>query len=328
MEAEAKVLVDEQVWPELKRLAARKRRGRATVAVPYVTEPLLDLRAGDTLAVDLSPPILRAGQTNPKVLRHYLRAGVRLYSSPGLHAKIFVLGDTAVVGSSNMSKASERVLREAVIVVKDRAAVRAAAEAARRLLDRELGKGDLDDAARLYRPPQRGPARPTRPSTKYPAGPPPTVSDRLWVLGLYLTDWPATAEKRAAAANRGIRRRAGAAADVEIGSALFDLDVAPKLRLDDVVIEASAPAKTKPLEEAFHPARVIELLEVPGRGRSSGWLIAYWRRPTGTTPRPWADVQKAAAKAGARLSADSTFTRRISDPTLHAALCRLWRAPR
>jgi hypothetical protein len=327
MGADPKVLVDEQVWLELKRLAARKSRGSAIVAVPYVTEPLLDLRAGDTLAVDLSPPILRAGQTNPKVLRRYLRAGVSLYSSPGLHAKIFVLGDTAVVGSPNMSKASERDLREAVIVVKERAAVRTAAEVARRLLDRELGKADLDDAARLYCPPQRGPARPTRPSTEYPAGPPPTASDRLWLLGLYLTEWPATAEKRAAAANRGIRRRAGAAADVEIGSALFDLDTAPKLRLDDLVIEASAPANGKPLEEAFHPARVIDLLKVPGPGPSPGWLIAYWRRPTGTTPRPWADVQAAAAKAGARLSADSTF-RRITDPTLHAALRRLWRAPR
>lgn len=325
MGAEAKVLVDEQVWPELKRLAARKSRGPAIVVVPYVTEPLLDLRAGDTLAVDLSPPILRAGQTNPAVLRRYLRAGVRLYSSPGLHAKIFVLGDTAVVGSSNMSKASERELREAVIVVREPAAVRAAADAARHLLDRGLGKADLDDAARLYRTPQRGPARPTRPSTKYPAGPPPNASDRLWLLGLYLTDWPATAEKRAAAAKRGIRRRAGAVADVEIGSALFDLDVAPKLRLDDVVIEASAPATSKPLDEAFHPARVIELLEVPGPGRSPGWLIAYWRRPTGTTPRPWADVQAAAAKAGARFSDDSTFTRRITEPTLHATLRRLWR---
>lgn len=325
--SEPKVLVDDQVWPELKRLAARRSRPPAIVVVPYVTKALLDLRAGDTLAVDLSDATLAAGQTNPAVLKRYLRAGVAVHASPGLHAKIFVLGDTAVVGSSNMSTSSERDLREAVVVVKDWAAVRAAADVARRLVGLELTKGELDDAALRYRPPRRGPTRPRRPTIKYPAGPPSAPGDRLWVLGLHLMDWPTTAEKRAAAAQRGVRRRAGAAADVEIGTALFDVATAPKLRVDDIVIEAWAPAENKPLKEALHPARVIELLSVPGRGRAPGWVIAYWRRPTGTTPRPWADVRAAAAKTGARFSDDHNFLRRVTDPALHAALRRLWRTP-
>lgn len=150
------------------------------------------------------------------------------------------------------------------------------------------------------------------------------MGDRLWVIGLYLADWPSTATKRATAAQRDVRRRAGRAVDVEIGSALFDLDTAPKLRIDDAVIEAWAPSQQKPLEEALHPARVIELLDVPGPGRSSGWVIAYWRRPSGTTPRPWADVRAAASKAGARFSDHATFIRRVTDPALHTALRKLW----
>ena len=59
---------------------------------------------------------------------------------PGLHAKIFVLGDTAVIGSANLSQSSARDWREAVIVVKDGAAVRSAAEAAKRLLGPEIGQ--------------------------------------------------------------------------------------------------------------------------------------------------------------------------------------------
>jgi hypothetical protein len=38
--AEPKRLIDDEVWPTLKRLAVRKTRGHAHVAVPYVTEEL------------------------------------------------------------------------------------------------------------------------------------------------------------------------------------------------------------------------------------------------------------------------------------------------
>lgn len=324
---EPKVLIDDEVWQELKRLAARKRRSSALVAVPYVTKPLLDLRSGDVLVVDLSEGVVASGLTNPAALRRYLRDGVELYSSPGLHAKVFVLGDTAVVGSSNMSKSSEDDLREAILVVRDRTVVRSAADAVLRLRGPQIGKSELDAATKLYRPAGAGPKRPKRPSREHPAGVPPGAGDRLWVIGLYLADWPATAEQRATAARRRIRRRAGAAAEVEIGVALFDIDKAPTLRVDDVVIEALAPGKSRPLEEALYPARVIDMLEVRGRGRAPGWVIAYWRRPTGTTPRPWPDLQKAAAKAGARFGDELTFMRRITNPAVHAALRKLWRYP-
>jgi hypothetical protein len=322
------ILIDDEVWPTLRRLAARRRRGAAIVAVPYVTEPLLELRAGDTLAVDLSPATLATGQTKPAVLRRYLKAGVHLHSSPGLHAKLFVLGNVAVVGSANMSASSAETLREAVVIVANKAAVRAAAEAAAQLLGPEIGKAELDAADKLYRPAKRGgTTAPKRPSKQHPAGPPPGPDDRLWVIGLYGADWPATAVARAEAARRGLRRRAGPAADVEIGSGLFDIDKAPKLRIDDIVIEVFAYSRKKPLVVAEAPARVIELLEVPGRGRSKGWVIAYWRRPKGTATLDWEDVQAAAKKAGAHFTDDATFMRHVTKPALHAALRRLWKYP-
>lgn len=254
----------------------------------------------------------------------YLKAGVRLCSSPGLHAKVFILGNRAVVGSSNMSKSSQQVLREAVVVLDDPSAVKAAAAAATRLLGPDIGLADLNAAASLYRPPARTPQRPLRPSGKHPAGEPPGPRDRLWVVGLYADEWPVTATNKATAAQRGIRRRAGRAADVEIESALWDLDEAPKLKLDDVVIEAWAPGKHDPLAVAMHPARVIEILNVAGRGRSRGWVIAYWRRPTGTTTRTWSELRHAAARGGVRLTDKRPIARRITKPRAHAELRKLW----
>lgn len=324
--AEPRVLIDDEVWPELKRLAARKTRSSAAIAVPYVTKALLDLRHGDVLVVDLSEAVVAAGQTNPAVLRGYLRAGVAIFSSPGLHAKLFALGDTAVVGSANMSQSSEQVLRESVCVIRDREVVRSTREAVLRLRGPEITSADLDDAARVYRPPLPGPKRPKRPSRAHPAGAPPGAADRLWVIGLYSDDWPVTAQRKAAQTRRRVRRLAGRASEVEIGTALFDVGEAPKVRIDDVVIEAWAPGKGHALEEAYHPARVIDVLEVPGRGRSAGWVIVSWRRPTGTTSRAWSEVRAAAAKAGTRLGENQqNVQRRVTQPATHAALRKLWR---
>lgn len=294
------------------------------MAVPYVTEALLDLRAGDTLAVDLSPATLAGGQTNPTVLRRYLKAGVALHRSPGLHAKVFVLGDTAVVGSSNMSTASAKELREAVLVVRDRGTVQAVAHAAHRLLGAEVTDADLDDAAKLYRPPTRRPKVPKRPSKEHPAGQPPTSTDRLWIIGLYEDEWPATATKRASAVQPTVRRRAGKAADVEIGVALFDRDSVPAVRVDDMVIEAWGDGPDGALSEAMYPARVSEIVEVPGPGRSNGWTLVYWRRPAGTESRTWSDVQATARQNGARFGGSTAFMRRIKDPALRMALLALW----
>lgn len=49
----------------------------------------------------------------------YVKAGVEVHSAANLHAKVFVLGRTAIVGSSNVSAASENSLVEAGIETTD-----------------------------------------------------------------------------------------------------------------------------------------------------------------------------------------------------------------
>lgn len=317
------ILTDERVWAELARLAARKSRGSAHVVVPYVTKNLLDLREGDSLACDLSPHALSTGQTNPHVLRRYLAQGVAVHRSPGLHAKVFVLGDTAVVGSANMSASSSERLREAVVVLKGKERIEAVRKVAVSLTGVAVSRQDLLDAAKLYKK-AAGRKLPKRPTDEHPGGPPPTVDDRLWVIAVWSEEWPITAAKRAAKERGRVRRRAGSAADVEIGATLFDQDTAPKLRVDDYIIEAWADTRNGSLIEAAHPSQVVEIIEIPGPGASAGWTLVYTRRATGTDTVPWKDVKEAASKAGARLGGTTKLSKRLTDERVRKALLGLW----
>lgn len=56
--------------------------------------------------------------SGPAALAHYLGAGVRVLSSPNLHAKVIVTDRRAVIGSANASHNST-VADEAVIITDD-----------------------------------------------------------------------------------------------------------------------------------------------------------------------------------------------------------------
>ena len=97
-------------------------------AVAYVTDASgLPLGAGDILICDASDATARSGGTNRETLRGLVTRGVKVFSLPGLHAKVVVAGPRAIVGSSNWSKHSEDDLIEASLDTDDPAMVRAAA---------------------------------------------------------------------------------------------------------------------------------------------------------------------------------------------------------
>src|SRR5688572_6498967 len=86
-------------------------------AIAYVAPPMpIAFRAGATLVLDASDPAIRARSTNRDALNTLFNRRVRLFSYPGLHAKVLVLGRTAVIGSMNLSNHSQRRLIEAGIV--------------------------------------------------------------------------------------------------------------------------------------------------------------------------------------------------------------------
>lgn len=67
------------------------------------------------IVCDASQRALRSGSTHPAALAGLYKRKLRLLSKPGLHAKVFVVGNAAFVGSANASANSAGLLIEAVV---------------------------------------------------------------------------------------------------------------------------------------------------------------------------------------------------------------------
>jgi hypothetical protein len=175
-------LLTQDIWPQLTS-AVRGSRQRCAVAVAYFgagAGRLLPLPKGSRLVVDASDRAVRAGQTCPADLKRLVNRGVTVYSVPNLHAKVFVLGQAAYIGSANVSSRSASQLVEAVIRTTESDAVRAARAFVDGLCLHELTPSVLKRLATIYRPPlvpgaKRG-SKAAKPSSSRPSLPPLVLS--------------------------------------------------------------------------------------------------------------------------------------------------------
>jgi hypothetical protein len=114
------------LWSVLPRLAKAAKRP-SYVAVPYVgsgAAKLLPLSRGDVLLCALTEQNAKNGSVCPADLRTLRRRGVSVYLQDDLHAKVFLFGRTAIVGSSNLSKSSRDTLDDAALRTTDRDVIR------------------------------------------------------------------------------------------------------------------------------------------------------------------------------------------------------------
>jgi hypothetical protein len=177
------------IWPQITR-AVRDSPRRCAVAVAYfgaAGSRLLPLQRGSRLVVDASERAVASGQTCPAELLKLVKRGVAVYSVPNLHAKVFVLGRVAHVGSTNVSGRSASQLVEAVIRTAEPSAVRVAREFVHDLCLHELTPTVLQRLVKLYRPPlvpglRRGQKTPAEKSAQ-PALP------RVLLVQLKHVDW-------------------------------------------------------------------------------------------------------------------------------------------
>lgn len=181
-------LITTAVWSRI-RSAVKASSRPADVAVAYLGKGgarLMPLPKGSRLLVDASDGAVKSGQTCPDELRKLRARGVRVFSAENLHAKVFVLGGTAFVGSANVSRHSAHVLEEAVVATTDGKVVAAAREFVRSRCLHELGPEALKRLGQIYIPPRitggkagarpkKGPrlqVRPMRVALLQPADPP------------------------------------------------------------------------------------------------------------------------------------------------------------
>lgn len=94
--------VANDIWKVVEKKA--KNPGRRRAAIAYVTRDLpLNLHNGDVLITDASKNAIASGQTSATLLRALFDRGVELFSYSGLHAKLIVIDNTAIVSSANLS---------------------------------------------------------------------------------------------------------------------------------------------------------------------------------------------------------------------------------
>ena len=148
--------IEKRVWARL-RVACRKCRRPAVVAVAYFAKgaaKLLPLKKGSLLVVDASESSVKNGQTCPAELLQLQKKHVRIFSVHNLHAKVYVFGGQAFIGSANASQSSSAKLIEAVVRTTDSEAVKSARRFVKQLCLQELGPEALRRLQKLYRPPK------------------------------------------------------------------------------------------------------------------------------------------------------------------------------
>lgn len=172
------------VWDQLEgHLDGGERRSAAIAYIGSRANDWLRLGRGDVLIFDGDDKSIKQNHVDLAVIGKLMKAGVLLFSQPGLHAKVMVIESTkpkAIVGSANASVTSVHDKAEAVVVVNDRAAVedvRAAVAGWR------VGLAPLTPTwlARVEKLPRgkRTPATKFNPSTNQPLSDP---TKPLWLL--------------------------------------------------------------------------------------------------------------------------------------------------
>lgn len=158
--AATRFLDGEQAWA---RIREGVRKGRSHVAVAWWGSGmarLLPLKAGSVLVVRADRATMEQGQTNPYELEKLVQKGVRVFPLRNLHAKVFVFGKSAVIGSMNVSTNSwEGGILEAGVEVGGAAVNTARRQVLAWALDKALDLQDLKELKSHYRPPERGGGR-------------------------------------------------------------------------------------------------------------------------------------------------------------------------
>ena len=115
---------------------------------------MLPLQSGSVLVTRFEKSAALAGQLCPDEVISWLKSGVRVFNDPALHAKIYVFGAYALIGSSNASKTSRDRLKEACVETNDITIVKGARRFVTELM---LDEVDIESARamkRFYREPK------------------------------------------------------------------------------------------------------------------------------------------------------------------------------
>jgi hypothetical protein len=313
------------VWPAITK--ACRGAGPRYAAIAYLgpdAATLLPLKAADVLVVNLDPDTLLARATSVAAIRAYVAAGVHVFPSRGLHAKVLATRDLAVVGSANASARSRDWLSEAAIVVDTATQVRAVTAFVKRLVrdsDGELDASYLAWAQRVWNVPRHMPGHgSTGRSGQVGTVAPPGRFPRDPAARMFLT-WvergTASARwERVAAAFAGEARRVAGPATRFHREAIAWHNEQPALRAGDVLVQLFGP-----------PGRErLWLTEVLADPFPVGTDSVCWVRWERRQPRVLLDDadQAISTATGAPLPRPPDRARQVRSRALRDAILGLW----
>jgi len=157
------ILLTGSVWGRIRKLS--ESAPSALVAAPYFgtgATTLVNLPPHSILVVKFDRETVGAGQVDPREIVKAIKKGVVVHACANLHAKVFIFGNTAVIGSSNVSRNSDRHLLEACVETTEKQVVANAKRFVRSLMGDKVGLEYAEGMIPFYRPPARDAKMPTR----------------------------------------------------------------------------------------------------------------------------------------------------------------------
>lgn len=296
-----KELLSDDLWERLSKRFPVHSRLRAAIA--YVTAPHLLFGDGDVLVCDASDSAITGGMTSAALLQRFFKAGAELYSYEGLHAKVAVIDDFALLGSANMSSNAGVGTCEASLLTDDAQVVGLVLGFVEKVKEdaTPVDAKFLRRISALPVTPRKEPTRGRKPrkTTK--------TDSRVWIVSTRdLSDRVAEAEAEPealgmSAAKRKLRNSRYEARSLRwSGRSRFRSEA----KVGDLVLEVSPcqDGKRKGFE-MYPPAPILHRQE----GRAGRWTRFFIEVPVSQPSYDWADVAADFAALGtAKISPKST----------------------
>lgn len=311
-------VLSSDLW-ETVRVQARKSRCRKA-AIAYVTQDLIGFRKGDTLIVDASELAVSSGETDARLLQRLHKRGVNLYHCAGLHAKVLLLDDVAVISSGNMSKSSTNVLVEAGLMTDHNSTVAGVASFIEQLLPQsgELNTSRIAALCKIKVIRRGGRGTGTRRKPKIAQ-----LGNRTWLVGVReLVKDPSPIEQRLIDRAMDKLRTQMKAPEEESAWLRWGATsrFARECREGDSVIQIWRSSKAK------RPRSVYRTTPVLLKQKTDKWTWLFLREPTGSQAElSWGKFKLMLKELG--------YSRRVGpgivhllDPDIADAITRKWKS--
>jgi hypothetical protein len=265
----------------------------------------------------MSEDSVKGGRTYPSEIEKYFKKGVKIYNCTNLHAKTYILGNTLILASANVSQRSKNDLIEAGLLTTDVDVRKNTIGWIRSLQTELVTPAYIASCKKIFKPPKfSGRHR------KGKSGVAPSHS-RLWLLSTQPINLSDEEQKYCDEKEKEAEKKISDLKKYKVDTILWDQNsrVAKKIQERDLVIQI---AKGKDQVKVHPPSRVVKI-SVPQESdknvRNSIFItIEELRRPHLFTLSDFAEKAK---QAGVYVSANSM--REIRNDRIKNTLLGLWR---